>query len=118
MKNKMLMVGVTLVMLMGCSSAPKTPPPDFNNIAVTVAAGKSLKDVIVTSATHRRWFVTEVSATELRCSILQRSNKVEIGIVIQGPTTYSIRFVSSNIPEAKYLQWVNNLQREITKNAQ
>lgn len=115
--NKMLMVGVALMALMGCSSSPKAPPPDFNNIAVTVAAGKSLKDVIVTSATRRRWFVTEVSTKELRCTILQRSNKVEIDIVIQGPTTYSIRFVSSNIPEAKYLQWVNNLQREITKNA-
>ena len=102
---------------LGCSSTPKAPP-DFNNIAVTVAAGKSLKDVIAASATRRRWFVTEVSAKELRCSILQRSNKVEIDIVIQGPTTYSIRFVSSNIPEAKYLQWVNNLQREIRKNAQ
>ena len=116
--KKMLMVGAALVVLMGCSSTPKAPPPDFNNIAVTVAAGKSLKDVIAASATRRRWFVTEVSAKELRCSILQRSNKVEIDIVIQGPTTYSIRFVTSNIPEAKYLQWVNNLQREIRKNAQ
>ena len=115
--KKLLIVGVALVALMGCSSTPETPPPDFNNIAVTVAAGKSLKYVIATSATRRRWFVTEVSAKELRCSILQRSNKVEIDITIEGPKTYSIRFVSSNIPEAKYLQWVNNLQREIAKNA-
>lgn len=115
--KRLLMIGVALLALMGCSSAPKAPPPDFNNIAVTVASGKSLKDVIVTSAARRRWLVSEVSANELRCSILQRSNKVEIGISINGPTTYSIRFVSSNIPEAKYLQWVNNLQREIAKNA-
>ena len=113
-----MIAAILAVGFLGCSSTPKAPPPDFNNITVTVAAGKSLKDVIAASATRRRWFVTEVSAKELRCTILQRSNKVEIGIVIQGPTTYSIRFVSSNIPEAKYLQWVNNLQREITKNAQ
>ena len=112
-----MIAAILAVGFLGCSSTPETPPPDFNNIAVTVAAGKSLKDVIATSATRRRWFVTEVSAKELRCSILQRSNKVEIDITIEGPTTYSIRFVSSNIPEAKYLQWVNNLQREIAKNA-
>ena len=114
--NKLLMVGVALVALMGCSSTPVTPP-DFNNVAVTVAAGKSLKDVIVASAAHRRWSVTELSAKELRCSILQRSNKVEIDITIEGPTTYSIRFVSSNIPVNKYLKWVNNLQHDIAKNA-
>ena len=114
--NKLLMVGVALVALMGCSSTPATPP-DFNNVAVAVAAGKSLKDVIVTSAARRRWSVTEGSAKELRCSMLQRSNKVEIDIVIHGPTTYSIRFASSNIPVNKYLKWVNNLQRDIAKNA-
>lgn len=111
-----MIAAILAVGFLGCSSTPPTPP-DFNNVAVTVAAGKSLKDVIVTSAAHRRWSVTELSAKELRCSILQRSNKVEIDITIEGPTTYSIRFVSSNIPEAKYLKWVNNLQHDIAKNA-
>ena len=115
--KKLLMVGLALAALMGCSSTPKAPPPNFENISVVVANGKTLKDAIVHAAARRRWLVSEVSANVLRCSILQRSNKVEIDISVQGPTTHSIRFVSSNIPANKYLKWVNNLQHDIAKNA-
>ena len=115
--TKMLMVGVALVALVGCSSTPKAPPPDLNNITVTVASGKSLRDAIITSATRRRWITSTVSEDVVRCTILQRSNKVEIDIVIHDKTTYSIRYVSSNIPQKKYAQWVDNLRREIAKAA-
>lgn len=112
--NKMLMVVAALVVLMGCSS---TPPPDFNNIVVTVAEGRSLKDAVVYAATCRHWIVNVVSDDTIRCTILQRSNKVEIDVVIHDRSSYSIKCVFSNISTNKYLQWVNNLQREIAKAA-
>lgn len=116
--NKLLMAGVAILSLVGCSSTPKVPPPDMNNITVAVVDGKSLRDVIVSSATRRHWITSVISGNKIRCTILQRSNKVEIDIIVHNGSTYDIHCVSSNIPEAKYLQWVTKLQREIAKAAQ
>lgn len=114
MKKLMLLAMGSL--LVGCGAFRAAEPRvEVNNAMVVVAAGHNLRDAVVKAATRRRWVVQEQANGDIRCQILQRANVVTIDIVIVSETTYTIRFVESNIPNRKYNQWVGALQREIAK---
>ena len=114
MKELMLLAMVSL--LVGCRAfRAEEPRVEVNNATVVVTAGHNLRNAVVQAATRRHWAVQEQANGDIRCQILQRGNVVTIDIVIVSETTYTIKFVESNIPNRKYNQWVIALQREITK---
>ena len=115
---KTLIMVVAMGLLAGCSLfRGDEPRVTVDNAVVTVAQGRDLKSAVVQAAVRRRWNVQEMENGDIRCQIVQRKNKVTIDIVIKSENTYAIRFVESNIPNRKYNQWINNLQREIAKMA-
>ena len=116
MKKLMLaaVMAVCGAILAGCAGMA-VPRVAADNVPVVVAAGNNLRNAVVQAAMHRRWNVQALANGDIRCQILQRSNKVTIDIVVTSETTYTIKFVESNIPTRKYNQWVGNLQREIAR---
>ena len=121
MKKLIIVMMVGAVGLAGClSSGPKqetTLPENIENVSVVVAQGRSLKDAVAAAAVRRRWIPSEVDATTVRCTLLQRSHKVVIDVCLIDERHYSIRVVECNIPARKFAQWINNLQREIARYA-
>ena len=107
------------VMCCGCSMfsdpVPINPPP-ITGISVVVKDREALEKAVVAAATRRRW-VPSVAGSTVRCTLVQRKHLVEIDVVLEGANSYSIKCVSCNIPQAKYQQWINNLQREIALQA-
>ncbi len=113
--KKLAMVAM-MGLLAGCGLFRSDEPRvEVDNATVVVAQGRNLRNAVVQAATRRRWIAQELENGDIRCKIVQRNNVVAIDIVIKNETTYAIRFVESNIPNRKYNQWVNNLQREIAK---
>ena len=114
------LVAAAMFAAMGCgicgcvstSDAPGTPAP-VENVAVTLAQGRTLSSAIMTAATRRRWLPQSQENGTIRCTISQREHLVVVDVVPNGEQSFSIRPVQSNIPVRKYDQWVNNLSREI-----
>ena len=108
------------VMCCGCatSSAPKviTPEPVMG-VSVVAKDRETLEKAVIAAATRRRWVPSATAESTVRCTLVQRQNKVEIDVVLEGADSYSIKCVSCNVPLAKYQQWINNLQREIALQA-
>jgi len=108
------------VMCCGCVTssdpAPISPPP-ITGISVVAKDRESLVKAVVMAATRRRWVPNATAGSTVRCTLVQRQNKVEIDVVLEGADSYSIKCVSCNVPLAKYQQWINNLQREIALQA-
>ena len=113
--KKVVMVAM-MGLLVGCGLfRSEEPRIEVDNAMVVVTPGHDLRSAVVQAATHRRWSVQAMANGDIRCQIVQRKNVVTIDIVVKSDTTYAIRFVESNIPNRKYNQWINNLQREIAK---
>ncbi len=93
-----------------------TPPPAYENIAVMLQDGFSLKKAIMIGAPHD-WKIEELDESTLRLTISQRSNLVVVRATILDATHYSLHPISSNIPNRKYVQWVERLQRNIARTA-
>lgn len=109
---------VVFGMACGCMSEPvQIQPAPVASVGVAVGAQRSLQQAVVAAAARRRWVPNVVSDKVIRCTFVQRQHKVEIDVVLESPTAYTIACVSCNIPEAKYQQWIGNLQREIAKQA-
>lgn len=115
--NKLLMLAMVVAMS-GCSlfQSVGTGAP-VKDVQVTVAQGKSLADAMISAANRRGWTVAKNADGSYRLSILQRSNRCIVDVVLNGNASFSILPVESNIPVRKYDQWVNNLQREIIHRA-
>lgn len=95
----------------GDSSRDEEAPLVIEN--VSVPSGKSLNAAILSAAERRKWMTHVQSDGTVRCTIMQRSNMVVVNVVPTGDRTFSIRFVSSNVPVRKYNKWADNLAREI-----
>ena len=95
----------------GCFT-PEPAPQPVENVTVTLAQGRTLKNAVMTAATRRRWLPSAQGNT-IRCTLNQREHLVVVDVVLTDERTFSIRQVQSNIPVRKYDQWVNNLSREI-----
>ena len=95
----------------GCFT-PEAAPQPVENVAVTLAQGKTLQSAVMMAATRRRW-VPSAQGNVIRCTLSQREHLVIVDVVLTDARTFSIRQVQSNIPVRKYDQWVNNLSREI-----
>jgi len=105
-------------LLSGCfSMGAKSLPPDVESVSVMVREGRTLREAVIVAATRRRWMPSEIDPSTIRCTLVQRSNKVIVDVVLIDDRRYSIKMVESNIPAAKLSQWANNLQREIAKQA-
>lgn len=119
MKKLMIVVAACSLGFVGCLSSGQdaTLPADVENVSVVVSSGRSLKEAVVTAASRRHWMPSEVDAQTIRCTLVQRSNKVVVDVRLLDAQHYSIRMVESNIPVRKLAQWVNNLQREIALHA-
>lgn len=125
MKIKALMIVMALTAaLTGCSVFSSGPEiamgPNIENIPVVMPAGSkgSLIDAVIIAANRRRWIPSKISNTQVRCTIAQRSNLIIVDVIIAPDgKSFSIRGAESNLTLAKYNQWVNNLQREIVKQA-
>lgn len=119
MKKLMIVVMAGALGLTGClSSGPEaTLSANVENMPVVVAQGRTLKEAVVTAATLRRWTPSELGDATIRCTLVQRSNRVVVDVCLLDANHYSIRMVESNIPARKLAQWVNNLRREIARHA-
>lgn len=119
MKKLMIVVVACSLGLVGCLSSGQdaTLSADVENVSVVVASGRSLKEAVVIAATRRHWTPSEVDAQTIRCTLVQRSNKVVVDVCLLDAQHYAIRMVESNISARKLAQWVNNLQREIARHA-
>ena len=104
--------------LSGCfTSSGETQPALIENVSVTLAPGRSLRQAIMAAALRRRWVPQEQRNGTVRCTLIQREHKVVADVVPNGDSAFSIRFVESNIPVRKYNQWADNLSREIAYQA-
>ena len=101
--------------LVGCSStgADGYAPAQIENVAVTLAPGRTLAGAVTAAATRRRWMPQAQANGTIRCTLTQREHLVVADVVPNGEQSFSIRLVQSNIPVRKYNQWANNLSREI-----
>ena len=118
MKFAKTVIVVGLGLACGCASEPVQIHPDpVASAAVVVGKTRTLQQAVIVAATRRRWTPNVVSDNVVRCTLIQRQHKVEIDVLLESATTYSITCVSCNIPEAKYRQWIGNLQREIAVQA-
>ena len=112
------MVAALGLCLAGCSTSGSVDAvTPVENVQVTLMNGKTFAQVATAAATHRRWTPTVMEDGVIRCTIVQRENRVVVDVVQTSATTFSIRRVESNIPARKYDQWVNNLVREIAYQA-
>lgn len=101
----------------GCrTSRYSDVPMSFENISVVMSGNRSLSDAVLIAANHHRWKPQVLSPNLVRCTIIQRSNVVVVDVVL-AEKSFSIRKVNSTVPERKYNQWANNLQREIVHQA-
>ena len=105
--------------LVGCSStgADGYAPAQIENVAVTLAPGRTLAGAVTAAATRRRWLPQTQANGTIRCTLTQREHLVVVDVVPNGEQSFSIRLVQSNIPVRKYNQWANNLSREIVLQA-
>lgn len=109
---------VSLV-LTGCTTSERrdAPASNYENIPISVREGMKLKDVISSAAVRRGWIPADIDENTIRLQINQRSNVVVVDAVVIDSTHYSLRFVKSNIPDRKYIQWVGKLMASISKAA-
>ena len=98
-----------------CGDGASSLPAEISNVAVPTKDRESLKRAIVVAATRRRWTPSEIAPNVIRCTLIQRSHRVEVDFTLTKDNTYSITCRFCNIPKKKYDQWINNLQREIVK---
>ena len=98
-----------------CEAGTLPLPAEISNVAVLAKDRDSLKRAIVVAATRRRWTPSEIAPNVIRCTLIQRQHKVEVDLTLTKDNAYSITCRFCNIPEKKYYQWINNLQREIAK---
>lgn len=87
------------------------------DVQVVVAPGNTLYDAMMSAANFRRWNVEKNADGSYRLSIIRKSNRCIVDVVLNGETSFSILPVESTITVRKYNQWVNNLQREIIHRA-
>lgn len=108
---------VVLAALAGCGSfgSEETLPENIGPIPVIVIEGQSLRNAVIKAATFRRWIPEEICASTIRCTIIQRSNRVVVDVRLVDEKHYAIDMIESNIPARKVSQWVGNLQCEIAK---
>ena len=101
--------------LVGCSStgADGYAPAQIENVAVTLAPGRTLAGAVTAAAARRGWLPHAQANGTIRCTYSQRQHLVVVDVVPNGEQSFSIRLVQSNIPVRKYNQWANNLSREI-----
>ena len=106
----------TAAVVSGCKSSANIARQDPKDVAYTLAAGKTFNEVVNVAAARRRWLPQSLENGSVRCIYEQRAHRVVVDVV-PGSGSFSIVFVESNIPDAKYNQWVNNLCREIVARA-
>ena len=119
----MKMIGCVAISVLGlCMAGCSTPSSadavtPVENAPFAARNGKTFAQAVTTAATHRRWVPEARENGVIRCTFVQRNHKVVVDVVQTSATTFSVRYVESNIPARKYDQWVNNLTREIAYQA-
>ena len=120
MLHMMAGAALTAGLVCGCalfSNPVEITPAPVSGVSVVAKDRESLRKAIMVAASRRRWVPNAVTDSLVRCTLVQRQYRAEIDVVLDGERSYSITCAYCNIPEAKYRQWIDNLQREIALQA-
>ena len=109
---------VAAALVAGCKTGPyyEGRPQDIVDVPYALAPGRTFGDAVNAAAARRRWVPQALGNGTIRCTLDQREHHVVVDVV-PAEGTFSIVYVESNIPNAKYSQWANNLSREIAARA-
>ena len=99
----------------GCASGGGSPamPAEIYGGQYVLAEGRTFDAAVKAAAANRRWTAQTLENGTVRCTLVQREHRVVADVVPLPGNAFAIRCVESNIPAKKYMQWADNLRREI-----
>lgn len=115
--KKLIFAIIAIAFCSGCFLITpfESEPDNIENILTIAGSRDELRAAIIKGASRRGWMATDKSEDTIRCVLLKRSHKVVVDIKMLDESHFSIIFVSSNVRNGKYYQWVDNLRNDIQR---